>query len=101
MPNIYQSSNISSKSVYVRVTLLQFFMHKLNSSWQRIAMQVVDVGIFISLMNCKLIDVSALSLERPLFIRTSSSPNHVKDEGSKRNPQKRVSLWGSKPNALN
>jgi len=30
----------------------------------------------------------------------TSSPNHINDEVYKRNPEKSVSLWGSKPYAL-
>ena len=38
----------------------------------------VDVGIFISLMNCKLTDFSALSLKLLLYIQYFSSlPNHI------------------------
>jgi len=57
-------------------------------------MQVVDVGISISLMNYKLTDFSALSLKFLLFIAyISMLPNHINNEVNKCNPEKNVSLW--------
>ena len=53
----------------------------------------VDVGIYISLMNCTLTDYSALSLKLLLFIHLFIAKSYrLNNEVNKRNPEKSASL---------
>jgi len=62
----------------------------------------VNLGISISLMNCKLTDFSALSLKLLLFMHLSITKSYsIDNEVNKCNPEESVSLWGSKPYAHN
>jgi len=65
----HQLSNIGNKSIYAlsRAPAIFHVTYKLNSRQHRTAMQVRDVGISISFMNCKLTDFSVLNLKLLLF----------------------------------
>jgi len=65
----HQLSNISNKSRYAlsRAPAILHVAYKLNSSSTVLPCKFVDVGISISFMNCKLTDLSVLSLKLLLF----------------------------------